>query len=76
MVGCGFLIFTTNKDCNEKNHELETIQAKIDSYEAENAELQNVLESDDLSSYMERIALEERGYAYPDERRFYDVSRD
>ena len=76
MVGCGFLIFTTNKDCNEKNHELETIQAKIDSYEAENAELQNVLESDDLSSYMERIAIEERGYAYPDERRFYDVSRD
>lgn len=38
-------------------------------------ELQRVLESDDLSYYIEKIAMEERGYAYPDERRFYDTSR-
>ncbi len=76
MVGCGFLIVTTSRDCDEKERELAAIQTKIDSYEAENADLQNVLESDDLSAYMERIAIEERGYAYPDERRFYDVSRD
>jgi hypothetical protein len=29
-----------------------------------------------MSAYMEKVAVEERGYAYPDERRFYDTSRD
>ena len=38
--------------------------------------MRSTLESDDLSAYMEKIALEERGYAYPNERRFYDTSRD
>ena len=76
IVGCSFLIFTTNRDCAEKQKEPTGIQNKIDAYQADNADLQNVLDSDDLSAYMERIAIEERGYAYPDERRFYDVSRD
>ena len=38
--------------------------------------MQRTLDSDDLSAYMEKIALEERDYAYPNERRFYDRSRD
>ena len=76
IVGCAVLIITTEKDCAEKEKELVAIQEKIDSYEAENMELQRVLESDDMSSYMEKVAVEERGYAYPDERRFYDTSRD
>lgn len=76
IVGCGFLIATTESDCNDKEEELAALQARIDAYNMENAELQRTLDSDDLSAYMERIALEERGYAYPDERRFYDKSRD
>lgn len=76
MVGCGVLLYTTERDCRAKEKEMVRIQAKIDSYEEENAELQIVLDSDDMSEYMERVALEERGYAYPGERRFYDTSRD
>lgn len=76
IVGCGMLIVTTERDCAEKEKELAGIQSKIDSYEAENTEIQRILESDDLSEYMEKVAIEERGYAYPDERRFYDTSRD
>lgn len=76
IIGCGVLIVTTEKDCAEKEKELSKIQAEIDSYNEENTELQRVLESDDISSYMEKVAVEERGYAYPDERRFYDTSRD
>ena len=30
---------------------------------------------DDIDSYMERLAREEYNYAYPDEARFYDASR-
>lgn len=76
IIGCGALIVTTEKDCAEKEKELSEIRAELAAYEAENTELQRVLESDDISSYMEKVAVEERGYAYPDERRFYDKSRD
>ena len=76
IIGCGALIVTTERDCSEKEKELSKIQAEIDAYEAEKTELQRVLENDDISDYMEKVAVEERGYAYPDERRFYDKSRD
>ena len=76
VIGCAALILATEKDCAEKEEQLVAIQEKIDAFEAENMELQRVLESDDLSDYMEKVAIEERGYAYPDERRFYDTSRD
>ena len=76
MFGCAFTIVSTERDCTEKEHERAAIQSKIEEYENENSELQRVLESDDLSAYMEKVAIEERGYAYPDERRFYDTSRD
>ncbi len=76
IVGCGVLIVTTEKDCSEKERELASVQYEIDLYEAENIELQRVLDSDDITAYMEKTAVEERGYAYPDERRFYDKSRD
>lgn len=76
VIGCSALMFTVERDCREKEKELAGIQEKIDVCKMENAELQRTLDSDDLSSYIERIALEERGYAYPDERRFYDTSRD
>ncbi len=76
VIGCVVLIAYTERDCSQKEEELTAIQTKIDSYETENAELERVLESDDMSAYMEKVALEERGYAYPDERRFYDTTRD
>lgn len=75
VVGCTALIISIERDSSEKESQLAAIKTKIEEYEAENMELQRVLESDDLSYYMEKIAMEERGYAYPDERRFYDTSR-
>lgn len=39
-------------------------------------EIQRVLDNNDMSEYMEKVALEDQGYAFPDERRFYDTSRD
>ena len=76
IIGCAVLIITTEKDCAEKEQQLVNIQSKIDAYEAENMEIQRVRDSNDTSAYMEKVAIEERGYAYPDERRFYDTSRD
>lgn len=76
VAACSVLLFTTEKDCKEKEAELDGIQVKIDAYENDNSELQRLLESDDMSAYLEKVAIEERDYAYPDERRFYDTSRD
>lgn len=76
IIGCSVLIVATEKDCSEKEKELASVRNEIEIYEAENTELKRILESDDISEYMEKTAVEERGYAYPDERRFYDTSRD
>lgn len=76
IAGCAVLIVTTEKDCSDKEKELSRIQSKIDACRMENEDMQRTLDSDDLSAYMEKIALEERDYAYPNERRFYDRSRD
>lgn len=75
LISCVALIFTIQRDYNAKNEELAAIQAKIDECELENAELERVLANDDLFlAYMERVARE-HDYAYPDERQFYDTSR-
>ncbi|HEZ7986284.1 MAG TPA: hypothetical protein RWO09_05055 [Ruminococcus sp.] len=73
---CSVLLITTEKDCSEKEEELESLQVKIETYKNDNSELQRLLDSNDMSAYLEKVAIEERDYAYPDERRFYDTSRD
>ncbi|MCQ2468286.1 MAG: septum formation initiator family protein [Ruminococcus sp.] len=75
FVGCTVLLFATESDCHEKEEQIAVIQTKLDKYEADNDELQRVLESDDKNAYMEKIAREEYHYAYPDEHRFYDKTR-
>ena len=75
-IGCTVIIVSTNRDCSDKETELSEIQTKIDTLEAKNSELQRDLNSDDRSGYIEKIAMEQHGYAYPEERRFYDTSRD
>lgn len=76
IVSCGIILYSTEKDCSEKETQILKIQEKIDEINIKNEEIQRTLDSDDLSAYMERVALEEHSYAYPDERRFYDTSRD
>ena len=48
---------------------------QAEALEAENASYESILNEDDERTYMERIAMEKLGYAYPDERRFYDTTR-
>ena len=76
VIVCTVLFITTSRDCRVKNNEAKLIEEQIKDYEKENEELQKILDSDDISGYMEKVALEKYGYAYPDERRFYETSRD
>lgn len=75
MLGCTILIISIQSNIAEKNTELQELKAQIMEYEAKNEDLSRILESGDSDRYMEKLAREDYGYAYPDEFRFYDTSR-
>ncbi|MGN0665622.1 MAG: septum formation initiator family protein [Huintestinicola sp.] len=74
-VGCIASIISDKIEYSEKERELEALKLQAAALEAENASYQSILDEDDERTYMERIASEKLGYAYPDERRFYDTTR-
>ena len=59
----------------EKQKELDRLESKAQELEAVNDQYQSILNEEDEQKYMERIAIEVLGYAYPTERRFYDTAR-
>lgn len=76
IICCVVLIITIEVDCAQKKADLVQLNQKVSSLQAQNMEIQRVLDNNDMSEYMEKVALEDQGYAFPDERRFYDTSRD
>ena len=58
-----------------EREDIAALSEQIDDLTADNEDLQRILESGDIDGYMERLAREEYNYAYPDEYRFYDTSR-
>lgn len=75
VIGCFASIIITQSNRAEMQKELNSINKKAEEIEAENVELQRILEDDDMDAYMEKLAIEKMNYAYPDERRYYDTSR-
>lgn len=75
IMACGISVFSDMLEYNEKEAELEELKLIAEQLEAENAEYESILSEEDERTYMERIAIEKLGYAYPDERRFYDTTR-
>lgn len=75
VIGCIVSFIVTQSSLSDMQSELKTIVTKTEEIEAENVELQRILEDDDMNAYMEKLAIEEMNYAYPNERRYYDTSR-
>ena len=75
IIFCTVSIVTMQNSIVEKKKRLADLQEEIDTLQAQNDELEALIESDDIGRYMEKLALENNGYAYPDERRYYDTSR-
>lgn len=75
VIGCGVSFVVTKSKCAEMQKELDSIDKKTGELEAENVELQRILDDGDMNAYMEKIAIENMNYAYPNERRYYDTSR-
>ena len=70
-------IFLTAKqqiDVMAKRQELEDLQNQCEQQILENEQLNNTLANENEADYVERIAREEFGYAYPDERIYIDIS--
>ncbi len=78
VIFCVTSIVVTQNGIVEKKQELAAIEADIEIIKSENEELQAIKDSDDLGAYMAKQAMENKSYsyAYPDERRYYDKSRD
>ncbi|MGN1415946.1 MAG: septum formation initiator family protein [Oscillospiraceae bacterium] len=75
LVYCAYSISSDKKDVAEKQAVLAALEEEKEALTAENASYASILGEDDERAYMERIAIEMYGYAYPSERRFYDTTR-
>lgn len=75
VIFCAVSIIRTQNTIVEQQQALAELEEQVDVLAAENEELAVLIASDDIGSYMEKLALESAGYAYPDERRYYDTSR-
>ncbi|MDD6220972.1 MAG: septum formation initiator family protein [Clostridia bacterium] len=71
---CYFVIalIGLQSDIKEQKEQIADINAQADIQSADNRELNNLLNDSDLDSYVERIAREELGYVFPNERVYYD----
>ncbi|MGN0623169.1 MAG: septum formation initiator family protein [Oscillospiraceae bacterium] len=68
-----FTIISQQAQIAQLKKQSEDLSAKITEAKQQNDEYIRVLSSDDEAEYIERIAIERLGYAYPNERRFYVV---
>ena len=74
---CYFFIsfFSLRAQVAAKRAEVATLQTQVARQEEKNAELEQLLDSGDLDAFVEKRARDEDlGYAYPDERVYYDMS--
>ncbi len=75
LIACIISFVSTQATLNQKRQELSELESAIEQAQDENMELEKFINSDDLKGYMEKAAIEDLNYAYPNERRFYDTSR-
>ncbi|MBR6873231.1 MAG: septum formation initiator family protein [Ruminococcus sp.] len=70
-----FNIISQQAEIAELRKQSEELSAQITEQEQRNDEYNRLLRAGDEAEYMERIAVEQLGYAYPGERRFYIVEK-
>lgn len=60
-------------ESNEKQIQLDAVNEQLRQLEQENDEIENLINNADEAELYEHLARE-RGYAYPDEKIYYDVT--
>ena len=61
-------------DISKKREELENVNEKIAIQKVENKKLERIINSDEYEEYIEKLAREKLGFAYPDEKIYIDIS--
>lgn len=61
-------------EVNEKRRYLVSVEREVYRQQAENAEIKRILDGGTDREYIERVARDKLGYAYPDEKIFIDRS--
>jgi cell division protein DivIC len=74
IVYAVFVLVDLQLDIIARRSQLAELQEKCEEQRLENKEAQRLLSLGDDASYIERIAKEKLGFAYPDERIFIDTS--
>lgn len=62
-----------NIDTNDKRVQLDSLNAQLQQLQQENQEIDYLINNADEAELYEHLARE-RGYVYPDEKVFYDVT--
>ncbi len=75
VAGCIGTTIYTQATIVEKKQELDTLKRQAEQIQSENDEYQRLLDDEDVNTYMETLAIENMSYAYPNEIRFFDTSR-
>lgn len=75
IIACVISFVSTQATLMEKRQEAEELRASIEQAKVDQLELERFVKANDLEGYMEKAAIEDLNYAYPNERRFYDTSR-
>ena len=75
VIACFVSIVFTQATLAEKREELHQLELKTEEICSQNEEYQRLFNDDDINSYKEKLAIENMNYAYPNEIRFYDTSR-
>ena len=61
-------------EVSAKQHQLAEITAQVEQQAEKNIEMQAMMDAENEDAYIERVAREKLGYAYPNERVFIDIS--
>jgi len=75
VAACVISFVSTQVTLMEKRQEAAELEAQIEQAKEEQLELQKFADADNIEEFMEKAAIEEHNYAYPNERRFFDTSR-
>ncbi len=77
VAACIVSIISTQSSVAETQKEIEALDEKIELLKDQNRDYSDIVQSNDISRYMEKQAMENGSYsyAYPDEHRYYDISR-
>ena len=67
-------LVTLQVEIADKKHQLNEINEQIAVQQDKNDELKQLVNAEDDTDTYERIAREQLGYAYPDERVYYVIS--